>query len=188
MGDSVKYKYKVILPKEDGCMTKTCSKCKRELDISMFHKEAKGKDGLRAECKECVKIKNTKNYESNRDKGTLRYWKFRANTINKRLYQRYGISDKLNARELKKLYDDSSGECYYCGKFLLPKECHIEHKVSCKNGGFNKVDNLVVSCPRCNAVKLSKNESEERDEHEFFDYIARIYNRLSSKYGASIKG
>lgn len=33
---------------------KVCSKCKRELDESMFHKRKESKDGLRSQCKECV--------------------------------------------------------------------------------------------------------------------------------------
>lgn len=36
-------------------MTKVCSKCKQEKDVSMYGKEKGGKDGYRAECKECKK-------------------------------------------------------------------------------------------------------------------------------------
>jgi len=37
-------------------MTKTCSKCKIEKDLSTFSKSKRGKGGYRAECKDCEKL------------------------------------------------------------------------------------------------------------------------------------
>jgi len=37
-------------------MTKICTKCKIEKDISNFSKSKRGKDGCRAECKDCEKL------------------------------------------------------------------------------------------------------------------------------------
>jgi len=161
---------------------KTCSKCKRELDVSMFHRERKGKDGLRAECKDCVRKKCQDNYVHHRENGTLRYWNFRASTINGHAIERYGITEKVTALELFNLFNNSKGECCYCGEQLTPKSCHVDHKISLSSGGTNNVDNLVISCPRCNLIKSSKSEKQEIDEHEFFLYISKIYNRLKPKY------
>lgn len=36
-------------------MTKICFKCKRELDISMFSKNCRAKDGLNTQCRDCIK-------------------------------------------------------------------------------------------------------------------------------------
>ena len=36
--------------------TKVCSKCKRELPITEFHRNKATKDGLQSHCKECTKL------------------------------------------------------------------------------------------------------------------------------------
>ena len=41
--------------------TKICSKCKKELPIKMFYKDRTRFDGLGMYCKDCERIKDTKN-------------------------------------------------------------------------------------------------------------------------------
>lgn len=48
--------------------TKVCSKCKRELPIEMFHNDASKIDGLRSWCKKCVRIKDKRYRENNKNK------------------------------------------------------------------------------------------------------------------------
>jgi len=36
--------------------TKTCSKCKETLSTELFSKRTDSKDGLRGECKSCIKL------------------------------------------------------------------------------------------------------------------------------------
>lgn len=43
--------------------TKKCSKCKRELPITEFHRNKAAKDGLQSHCKECTKL-----YDANKKK------------------------------------------------------------------------------------------------------------------------
>lgn len=46
--------------------------------------------------------------------------------------------------------------CYYCKTPLSPKKAHIDHVEPVCNGGRHAVDNLCVSCPRCNLTKREK--------------------------------
>ena len=64
-------------------MTKICSNCKRELDISFFYKNKTKKDGHQSTCKECKKEYNHKDYMKNKEyfleksrkqKESLRKW------------------------------------------------------------------------------------------------------------------
>lgn len=49
-------------------MLKICSKCKRELDITMFSKNCKSKDGYKQQCKNCDKKYKEDNKEILREK------------------------------------------------------------------------------------------------------------------------
>jgi len=48
-------------------MTKICSTCKNEKDVSEYHKSSKHKDGLRYSCKICVRLENLKYYYKYKD-------------------------------------------------------------------------------------------------------------------------
>ena len=48
-------------------MEKTCTKCGRTMDITMFSKHCKSKDGYRTYCKECAKAYQSKWYENNHE-------------------------------------------------------------------------------------------------------------------------
>ena len=41
---------------------KTCTKCGRTLPLDAFQRRRKSKDGLKSQCKDCVKERNAENY------------------------------------------------------------------------------------------------------------------------------
>ena len=44
--------------------------------------------------------------------------------------------------------------CYYCGKpNLAGKDAQLDHLVAIRDGGKDTVDNLVLCCTKCNAMK-----------------------------------
>ena len=79
-------------------------------------------------------------------------------------------------------------QCRYCGMNLIPSDreneyCflvdgkwvitdgyafpHLEHKTPKCRGGGNEIENLTLSCPRCNSRKGKKTEAE------FLEYLSR---------------
>jgi len=46
--------------------------------------------------------------------------------------------------------------CYYCEKAVSGKRAHFDHMVPLSKGGAHSVENLCVSCPKCNQAKLNK--------------------------------
>lgn len=49
-----------------------------------------------------------------------------------------------------------SKKCYWCGVPLKNKKVHIDHYVPLAKGGLNSIENLVVSCAKCNLTKNAK--------------------------------
>lgn len=165
-------------------MSKVCSKCNKEKDLSEFHKEKKGKFGVRAECKGCTKRRH-RTYDSkekyqkwvqnNKEKGNVVYWNMRAWKVNDRYKRRYGITEKLSGQDLHDKFSKVTS-CCYCGTSIAHDDCHIEHIVPAFKGGPNTIDNIDFSCGKCNTTKGT------RTDKEFFDYIKSIYNHLKHKY------
>lgn len=53
------------------------------------------------------------------------------------------------------LYKQSRGLCWWCGKRLIDKKYHIDHRVPLSRGGSDDVSNLCISCPDCNRKKAN---------------------------------
>jgi len=51
----------------DVLTLKTCRDCSQSLSLDQFHKNAKCKDGLRPECRQCVKAYRAKYYQKNQN-------------------------------------------------------------------------------------------------------------------------
>ena len=126
-------------------MTKTCPKCQRNLDISLFWKNKSRKNGYNSYCKKCVDKYRTDNLRKRAEQSTLRRRKLREKII-----QHYG------------------GKCQCCGeteyKFLSFD--HIEgggnkhKKIVGRSEKFlrwimnnNYPDILQILCHNCNQAK-----------------------------------
>lgn len=60
----------------------------------------------------------------------------------------------------ERLLKDAAGACIYCGRPLTAESMEIDHIVPRSKGGTGDYDNLVCSCPRCNALKGNKDAGE----------------------------
>lgn len=78
---------------------KTCGKCKRTLDISLFHRDSSKKDGLRTTCKDCKKASDSAYASSN------------APEIAKKRRERYLRRYEIE-REQQRIYAKENVECY----------------------------------------------------------------------------
>lgn len=65
----------------------------------------------------------------------------------------YGIA------EMKRMYQQQGGRCYYCRSPLFGVY-HIEHKRPLSRGGLDCLYNIVLSCPTCNLRKYTKTAEE----------------------------
>jgi len=61
------------------------------------------------------------------------------------------------------LIKNQNNLCYYCGCDLLESGTNLEHKTPLSKGGKHSMDNMVISCPRCNRRKCSKTEEEYKE-------------------------
>ena len=58
------------------------------------------------------------------------------------------------------LYHRDGFECAYCGSQVTINQAELDHVRPRQNGGSNKHQNLVTSCPSCNRAKGTKSLSE----------------------------
>lgn len=72
----------------------------------------------------------------------------------------------VNIRAVKGFQERVRGSefvfCYYCERGIAGSEAHFDHIVPLVKGGPHSVENLCVSCPKCNWSKGQKLLSEWR--------------------------
>lgn len=134
--------------------TKHCKRCDRTLPIDQFHKDKKSKDGHAFYCKECCaeygrRYRSTARGAYASSKGTCTNRNRKPFNISKEDYLSWynsqpricGYCD-LPEKELGKIND----------KFLKPTK---RLTVDCKDNSLGYVKgNLILSCRRCNSLKL----------------------------------
>ncbi len=149
-------------------LTRTCSKCKEEKEITEFSKHKYNKSGYRPDCKSCNKkyylknIEEKKEYgkkyrEKNRDSYLEYFKKYNAENKHKRreqnLRKQYGITQKDYDEMLKK----QGGVCKICGT-ENPKghsgKLYVDH-----NHKTGDVRGLL--CSRCNSILGYCDDREE---------------------------
>lgn len=64
---------------------------------------------------------------------------------------------EVNPKSIRMFIDGtkrkSTAVCYYCQKEFSTKKIHFDHIIPLSKGGPHSVENLAVSCPRCNLTK-----------------------------------
>lgn len=116
-------------------------------------------------------INLTKNnwYESDEKKGC---WICNiCNTIRSKCYKKH-----ISKQDLENLRKKQNNICLLCGD-ELDLTCHIDHKVSVKNGGKTEISNLQLLCKMCNIGKYSW---LEKDYIEHCMKVAK-YNLLAKE-------
>ena len=103
------------------------------------------------------------------ERTTRDYWSFVALTFKKLKDGRISASSIL--RENKKLVQNG-GFCAYCG---TTGSLQWEHIIPKSRGGPDTIDNMVLSCPKCNREKAARNPIEWYDSKTIHrKHISRI--------------
>ena len=150
---------------EDEEPLKKCSKCGELKPFSEFHKKKNTKDGLRLECKKCMK----EYYENNKEKmkeyyenNYVRRWC--TQTINKHKTRGYIVNITID--ELYNIVKDKP-ICEICGKELEWYSTGTG-KVSNLSPSLDRIyneneinkDNISILCHKCNTKKHSDSIEE----------------------------
>lgn len=73
--------------------------------------------------------------------------------------RRRGAGDLPDKWAIGRLYCRQDARCAYCGA-ALRDGYHIDHKTPVSRGGGNEVENLQLTCPRCNMRKSNLTHEE----------------------------
>ena len=90
------------------CETKICTKCKLELDVNLFGKRTKSKDGLQFRCKKC-KSESNKIY-SEKNPSYFNEWYKKNPSKNTERYKRHYAKNKDIILKRGKIYRDENKE------------------------------------------------------------------------------
>lgn len=66
-------------------------------------------------------------------------------------------------RELNEQFERQEGFCYYCGDLLyasFDSAVHVDHMTPLSRGGTNYIENIALSCSRCNMKKGAQTAEE----------------------------
>lgn len=75
--------------------------------------------------------------------------------------KRNGNGGSYSVQEEMELFAWQQGRCHYCGTLLYScMPYHLDHKIPLSRGGSNSIENIAISCQRCNALKHDKTEKE----------------------------
>lgn len=123
--------------------TKHCTKCKQELSIAEFSKDAAIKSGLRSRCRKCS-AKGSKNWRRENPVGHRR----------NNLRRLYGIT----LEDYTKLLRQQKGVCAICGE---PETRIVHNKLSALSVDHCHKTGLVrgLLCSSCNLVIGNANDS-----------------------------
>ncbi len=158
-------------------MSKTCSKCKEEKELTEFYKKKGNKDGWSGQCRPCRRIWEKEWKVKNRDRLLADRRKWYAENMNEERREAKRQSRARNYKKLKnKIFDHYGRECACCGedniKFLSIDHINSdggEHRERLRSGGHahrqnsgDKVyrdivkhwpDDIQILCYNCNMGK-----------------------------------
>lgn len=79
--------------------------------------------------------------------------------------RRSQAGERLRIRDVRAMYAEQHGECFYCDAGL-GRKFHVEHKTPLIRGGSHSRDNICLSCSTCNLRKGTKTAAEFRAARE----------------------
>jgi len=138
--------------------TKQCRKCSEVKSIGEFYVDNKSKDGLKGECKECVKLYKRTHKKARRDydikfKGTARCKFLRL----KSFARKHSIVFDIEYADFYEWYGMTLNVCHYCGRDIVTtNQKALADSLSIDmldNDGVYTLNNIVKSCHGCKSGK-----------------------------------
>jgi len=145
--------------------TKQCRKCSEVKSIEEFYVDNKSKDGLKGECKECVKLyKRTHKKErqelNNRYKRTAKCKFSRL----RQLAKKRDVEFYLDLESFSVWYENIPNICHYCGcEIVTSNDKSFSNSLSIdrlNSTGAYILSNIVKSCHGCNCGKGNSKYTE----------------------------
>lgn len=166
--------------------TKHCARCGHHKQFALFPRQPTGRGGLGAYCKECSsayfhEMRGTpedrrKPYaptvqlsaEERKRRAVELAKAWRKNNAHKvamwnrlRRHRERAAGPMPHRFEIGQMLCEQDARCGYCG-VLLSHEYHIDHKTPVSKGGTNAVENLHLTCARCNTRKRDMSDKDFR--------------------------
>ena len=139
-----------------------CKECDKIYRQSISNKQKEYHREYYKNNAELFKDRNKKWIEDNRDRYNqqkreyLKTKKGRLVNLNRWHKRRAKIKQgDMPSDELAKLIKKSK-KCYWCSTALSNGDIHIDHYVPLSKDGTHNIDNIVISCPKCNLDKSNK--------------------------------
>ncbi len=146
-----------------------CKGCKQIKKTSEFHRDKHQWTGHCGWCKIC-KLKLAKEWRKKAYKKNP--WKLKVRSINRKA----GFI-LVTPEDMKTIFQRQKSKCYYCGKDLKgalklnPRDIQLDHVIN----GEHRLNNLVISCQRCNILKSDATPEElERIALKMRQHSAKI--------------
>lgn len=160
---------------------KVCTTCRIERAKSEFSKHAGKKDGIRSQCKDCVREYRKANtvkiseywreyYKENTEKISGRGREYRQENAEKcaakgrsRRARKRNADGCNTASDIRMILEGQRGLCANCKTKLFKsgaKKYHVDHIIPLALGGSNWPSNLQCLCPPCNLSKGAKHPDE----------------------------
>lgn len=76
---------------------------------------------------------------------------------------------KITNDDYKIIILNSSGKCYWCKCTVEKHNMHLDHYIPVAKGGITSLENMVVSCRKCNQAKSAK------DPMVFANSLGRLF-------------
>lgn len=156
---------KIVYARQKKWRKENVAKARETARISAAKRYAKNPEKFRANNRK-YRLRNPE-----REKEKLRKYRKAHPEVIRAIETRKRVAGKVNAQDLKSLMTKQNGLCYYCFIDIFNKY-HIDHYLPITLGGLSNVENIVLSCPKCNLTKNSKHPDV---------FMAELKNKLCLK-------
>lgn len=155
--------------------SRTCSRCGQIFPLTREHFGQTPSGGFRSYCRKCKNEGTAEWARRNPDKTRAKWERQNENRITAGVAD-YGYEEIALLRTLLK------GRCAYCN-IPLENGSEIDHVLPISRGGTDTIDNVTLSCRKCNR------EKGDRTRAEYWDWrlnkalnVRRVFGRTLSEY------